>query len=118
MRKGPTPEGSGPSYVLDSLETAQAFGRLPWLAPLFLRVRRLRARLLIGTPEDRTNSAVILPHPARWPETAGAAQPSVLVVVVVHVTDTDRIRDTTRARTSSGHGSPPHERAMRTLTSS
>lgn len=41
---------SGPKINRDVAreQTTQALGRLPWFAPLFLRLRRLRARLLMG----------------------------------------------------------------------
>jgi hypothetical protein len=45
-------------WSLDAGRRAQALGFLPWLAPFFLRARRLRARLLMGTPQEKGDARV------------------------------------------------------------
>ena len=45
---------------------AQALGLRPWLAALLLRPRRLRARLLMGTPDGRRDDAPNRTHPCHY----------------------------------------------------
>ncbi len=73
--EGPLPSW-GRALVVRVGRRSQALGRLPWLAPFFLRVRRLRARLLMVTPAVPGlggpapcpgRVATSVPHEDGWP---------------------------------------------------
>ena len=68
------------------MQPAQLLGRLPWLAPLFLRARRLRARLLISSSH---HTCTVVTGSSHTPLSGGKLKVAFRRADIPHVTLTE-----------------------------
>ena len=122
-----SPGPTGPGLMrrrLECLSGAQALGRLPWFAPFFLRARRLRPVLPMGSsyvdapgdlPRSRRPSSQVRCDGANPATDRGTSNPGPAQSRRVISTCTWLIESITRWRRPSGATSE-HERATRVFT--